>query len=213
MPISNEKKIVFVHIPKTSGTSIEAMLGLKNDRNNSNYSNLMGRINPDIKKALSCRSNYLQHLTFSEIVKLLGPESIMDYTKFTVVRNPWDRLVSCYCNMDSNLVRVALESGIKLADMSFHDFVESTLSIEHVHLVPQHEFVSQAHGQSLNRVFKFEFLHELHRFMNDEMGISNSMPRLNSSKRDSYRNYYDKNLVQIVAERYKADIDMFNYEF
>lgn len=189
-------------------------MGLRNGNNQSEQDQLYGRISPDIKKTLACQTNYFQHLTFSEVAKLNGIESTKDYTVFTVVRNPWDRMVSCYRNMDPNMVSVALESSIELANMTFADFVEATESLEHTHLTPQHEFISQSNGRSIDRVFKFEALDELRQFMSDEVGVVNPMPRLHSSTRESsYRNYYDEVLVQAVASRYKEDIEMFNYEF
>lgn len=69
--ISHEHKFIFVHIPRTGGTSIEQQFGhnLKNGRKHWNLQN--------------CK-NYLDYQTFN------------NYFKFSFVRNPWSRMVSLY---------------------------------------------------------------------------------------------------------------------
>jgi len=70
--ISHKYKCIFVHIPRSAGTLIEYTI-IGNDWWN---------INPQTK-----------HL-FSQTAKNLYKDYWYDYFKFSVVRNPWDRLVS-----------------------------------------------------------------------------------------------------------------------
>ena len=64
MPISHKSKIIFVHIPKTGGGTIEKTLGIYGNDNNGNletdYSILYGQH----------KNKFLQHLTISEIKEL-----------------------------------------------------------------------------------------------------------------------------------------------
>lgn len=69
--IDHDTKCIFVHIPKTGGTSIEEAFGYS-------YSDLM----------------YEKHLTPEEYVSEFGQDIWDSYFKFTFVRNPWDRMVS-----------------------------------------------------------------------------------------------------------------------
>jgi hypothetical protein len=71
--ILDKHKILFIHIPRTGGTSVE---------NHFNYQSKHGW-NPKNS----------QHLTLEEYS---NHYNLDDYFKFTVVRNPWDRLVSWY---------------------------------------------------------------------------------------------------------------------
>ena len=83
--ISYDKKFIFVHINKTAGTSMEKALadyGVKKLEEKS-----------DLKFELNY--NQSQHFNCDEYKKYLGSE-YDDYFKFTVVRNPFDRVVSYY---------------------------------------------------------------------------------------------------------------------
>ena len=68
-----DKKIIFIHIPRTGGTSVEK------------YFNFKTSTDWKIKTA--------QHLTLAEYDNHYDLDK---YFKFTIVRNPWDRLVSWY---------------------------------------------------------------------------------------------------------------------
>lgn len=69
--IDHEHKVIFVHIPKTGGTSIERVFGHQQDI-----------------------PSHIKHLAGHEIESLLGKDTCRSYFKFTFVRNPWERMVS-----------------------------------------------------------------------------------------------------------------------
>lgn len=73
--ILHKKKVLFVHIPRTGGSSIENYFGFEGNSN--------------IKKL-----DTAQHATLQEYLQ--GYPNAESYYKFSVVRNPWDRLVSWY---------------------------------------------------------------------------------------------------------------------
>ena len=214
MPISHSHKCVFVHIPRTSGTSTEQLLGMRNENNTVDQKKLYGKIPSQLKQKLSCCSNYYQHLTWREITQISDPRVIETYSSFAVIRNPWDRLVSCYFNMDPDLVCCAREKGIELEGKSFSEFVEVVENINHVHLLAQYEFVkANSSGRDLDRVFRFESLSEYIRFLWGGLGKETPYPNLKSTGRLHYREYYDVELRERVAVRYKQDIELFGYEF
>jgi len=71
--ILHDKKIIFIHIPRTGGTSVEEYFQFKHQH--------------------GWKPDTAQHLTLKEYSDHYDVE---DYFKFTIVRNPWDRLVSWY---------------------------------------------------------------------------------------------------------------------
>lgn len=78
--VSHSHKFVFIHIPKTGGTSIAHALApygivLRGSQNRS--------------------SLYFKHASAVDIERMLG-EECASYFKFSVVRNPWDWAVSNY---------------------------------------------------------------------------------------------------------------------
>ena len=89
MPINNRLKIVFVHIPKTGGSSIEEsldMYGFQNSGENSIF-------DPTI-----LFGHELQLMTADEIFAYLEANRFdpYKYLWISVVRNPFDRFVSEY---------------------------------------------------------------------------------------------------------------------
>ena len=81
--IIDKHKIIFVHIPKNAGTSVKNLFSKKLERP-------------------------FQNKTINEIKKE-NPKAYNSYRKFTVVRNPYDRVISWYAyqnryRLDKNLV-------------------------------------------------------------------------------------------------------------
>ena len=94
MPLYFNKKIVYIHIPKTRwGSSIEQFLKVNDGVDKINCDNLFG-----VDQNL-INDHSLQHCSYSEIVNIvnkLNTINLDECTIFTVVRNPYDRLVSEY---------------------------------------------------------------------------------------------------------------------
>ena len=70
--ISHEHKFLFIHIPRTGGTSIESQFNCKENKEKN------------------------KHWTLSYWRKTLDRETFDDYFKFAFVRNPWDLMISKY---------------------------------------------------------------------------------------------------------------------
>ncbi len=73
--VSHKHKCIFVHIPRTGGTSIEHAFGVYHDKP-------------------SPALVYKKHHTPQECMDELGAEVWNNYFKFTFIRDPWERMVS-----------------------------------------------------------------------------------------------------------------------
>lgn len=98
--ISYDKKFVFVHIPKTGGTSIRHALTPYCDGLNATT-----RLTNKISRRLAGRSIFRSldlelpldgHASALDYKNFMGDEVFRDYFKFAIVRNPFDLHVSNY---------------------------------------------------------------------------------------------------------------------
>lgn len=181
-------------------------------------------------------SSDVHDLPFPSVPKpLLRSPLYADFYKFVIVRNPWDRLVSCYCNkigppevtnqsLEKGVAREFLRSGFRgkgnfWGGMSFSDFVDSVSRIDDRHA--ESHFRSQSFGLDdmirtgrMNYVGRFENLERDFREICAEGGIPHrALARHNvSTKKGHYTEYYTRETWDVVKERYSADIELFGYE-
>ncbi|MFK7983614.1 MAG: sulfotransferase family 2 domain-containing protein [Saprospiraceae bacterium] len=139
------------------------------------------------------------------------------YFRFAFVRNPWDRLVSCWLNkvVKANYYQFSEEKLIAMQD--FKNFVGYVAQIDvktcdDAHIRLQASMIDLNHVDFVGRFERFEvdFRKVLDILGIDEIEIS----KKNASKnRKSYHTYYDEKTKEKVAEIYKKDIQIFNYQF
>lgn len=152
------------------------------------------------------------------------------YTSFAFVRNPWDRLVSCYANKLSQkhlfqgperrgTLKALQRAGVYSQQISFADFVKAVSLIPDIeanrHFRSQHCFLTDRSGALMpDRVYRFEQLSEDFAALVSEFGLSAvELPHKKSTARRDYREYYTPELRDMTARRYARDIELFGYEF
>jgi len=145
------------------------------------------------------------------------------YFKFCFVRNPWDRLVSCYQQkileapwVNRSLNHPGFRWDLVRKKASFKEFVlEITNTNENLekdtHWAPIHSFIPVS---KLDFIGKIENFQEDVNVVCDKIGIPHQkLPHLNKTKHKHYTEYYDDETRQIIAEKYARDIDSFGYKF
>lgn len=193
--IIHEHKAIFVHIPKTAGTSIECLFGINVfDDITLNQNTFTGW---DGYKQM-----YIQHCSIQQILDW----SMMDlsnYFSFTFVRNPWDRIVSDY-----------LFFKIR-SDMSLKEFILEEGVFDPTHVLPQMYFIKKRNGEiGLDFIGRFENLQCDFNTVCDKIGIERqTLPHMLKKQREHYSFYYDDETVELIAKKYKEDIEYFGYEF
>jgi hypothetical protein len=159
-------------------------------------------------------SAFLQHLSLQELVALHAPGALAGYFSFSVVRNPWDRMVSIYRRTDPHLLEHARGLGIELGNLPFDEFLARVAGVTHAHLAEQSGFVCDDAGRLLvDFVARFETLAGDFEAVCRRLRIDVALPRLNTSQHEDYRSYYDERTRAVVAERYARDIAAFDYAF
>ena len=172
----------------------------------------------------------IHKLNFPCVPKYKIRAKYQDYFRFCFVRNPWDRLVSCYKDKinygpghvyeryQNGFVRYLTAEGHFKPDMSFVDFVEVVCQIPDEsaegHFRSQHKFVEDEAGNNLVEfVGKFESMDRDFEVVRQRLGLKGSVPHLRKTGSKPYWEYYDDRTTAMVATRYQEDIRRFNYEF
>ena len=164
---------------------------------------------------------------------VVGPTAYPGMFSFAFVRNPWDRLVSCYRDKILGQApdfthfhparRVAFclaRFDIFEAGMPFDRFVEAVSDIPDAdadgHFRSQYTFVSNGSGDIvLEFVGRFESLQTDFLSVCERLGIAPlHLPRVQVTKpRAPYAEYYTPRLRDLVADRFRSDLELFGYQF
>lgn len=190
----DQQRAIFVHIPKCAGISICRAL----------FGNLAGG-----------------HTSLAEYCEMFEPRALLNYFKFTIVRNPWDRVLSAYSFLKKGGMDAADRewSAAELTGYDdFEQFVACWLTRDNrwrgLHFYPQTYFVDPGrYPVSLDFVGRFETLTDDFPVIADRMGLDVTLERLNGSGRRDYRDYYSPHTRDIVASVYAEDIRRFDYQF
>ena len=176
--IIDEYKCIFIHIPKNAGTSIEEYFG-----------NGSVRIQPS------------KHADIYEI-KARFKNSYNKYRKFTIIRNPYDKMESWYFYLKRNL-------GENYNIIEFNDWIKDPSKFWHANdpisfLKPQCDWID-----STVEIIKFENLKDdLNNFFNKKINL----PITNKSNHSHYLDYYNSDSLNIIYNRYEKDFNKFNYK-
>lgn len=149
------------------------------------------------------------HLGLQQVRPYLG-EEVASYFKFGFVRNPFDRFVS-YCAFMTR-ANGAFERDPKGV---MRHLLFKAPPAAHILFRPQHELLVDGDG-----VLLADFVGRVERMQDDydeacrRIGIATTaLGKVNSSRRGDYRDYYDAELVEGVAARYRRDLELFDYVF
>jgi hypothetical protein len=205
VPVDHDRNLLFIHIPKTGGTTILTSLGLWQSQRSANLRTLFGDFG----------GIDLQHLTLSQAEQFLTPAEFAQYYKFSFVRNPWDRAVSA-----------ALWQG-RFPDEGIRDLRDYIGWAERVnrigarraydaHALPQSAFVTTPNGSvGVDHIGRFEnFARDLQRILGRFVKLSHPLPQnLRRDDRRDYREFYGGDLQGRVAALYAEDVARFGYAF
>ncbi len=140
--------------------------------------------------------------------------------KFSLVRNPLERLWSCYKNKvldpyHNNGENIFWNHGITL-DMSFDEFVHCVATIPdnkiNRHLKSQCWYLYDQNQCLADYIARFETLSNDWLTLVTKFGLPN-LPHANpsSTQKQSYKDSYSKPTAQLAFNRYKRDVEVLGY--
>lgn len=214
MIISRGRRYIFVHIPKTGGTAMALALeerAMADDILIGDTPKARRRRNR--LKDLQARGQLWKHSMLSDIDGVVAPGELDDFLIFTLVRNPWDRMVSYYHWLTAQSFDHA---AVKLAQaLPFSDFVKHPMTQASLSRNPAARYVTDALGQERKALFlRLEHLAEDIAPLEAHLGFSLAPGHVNRSDRAAdYRGYYDGETEAVVARICADDIARFGYAF
>lgn len=204
------KKILFVHINKSCGGVIT-----------KNFS----------KNGETLITNC--HRTLIDMLNIAKNKYNIDKNElfiFTIVRNPWERMLSMYLFYHKNNYNCPeFFSGDEHIDDDFNKWIQYIYSSKfdktRIHggvNIFTHCFSNQLNWvkdsdnniiKNIN-IYKIEDL-DLDFFLKNTLGLSNvdSETRVHSTKHNHYSNYYNDESIKLVKNHYIEDIEFFGYQY
>ena len=190
--IDHKNKFIFIHIPKTGGSSIESIF------------------HPSIiTKTGICKDIPNKHYTLDSLLKNKEIE-LSKFFSFSFIRNPWDKILSHYLFF--------IKGGFDHRG-SFFNFVKYYCDTNHKgwknnDFLPQFNYLSLDNSLAIDFIGKFENLQEDFDVVCDKIGVARKqLPYTNKTQHKHYTEYYDDETREIVAQKYAKDIEYFGYEF
>ncbi|WP_417728939.1 sulfotransferase family 2 domain-containing protein [Roseovarius sp.] len=213
MIISPGRGYIFVHIPKTGGTAMALALEAR-----ARADDILIGDTPKARRrrarlrGVQARGRLWKHATLTDIDGFVSPEAIEAAFTFTLVRNPWDRMVSYYHWLRGQAFD---HSAVRLAkDTDFAGFLAAPKTQIALRTHPARHYMTAADGREHCRLYI-----RLEQFEADaaplwaHLGFTLDLERVNASERGCYRDYYGRREARIVADCAAEDIARFGYRF
>lgn len=211
MVLSNDPPFLFIHVPKTAGSSIEESLF---HYQSFDYSRVTHGISLQFK-------NYLNDDYFFSLFK------------FGFVRNPWDLQVSCWRYYIRNWsVNMTFQEYLdwkffgSITDMLDRVPKEENIQPEtllsnafYIHRTPQtYYFIDEVGNYLVDYIGSFENIKTHYDNICQKLSIlDNFLPFTNSSLIDDetrdYKKYYDDRTKELIRSRFAMDIMLYGYKF
>ena len=181
--VCERSKYIYMKAAKTAGTSI-----------------LRGTLEQNYSDIFHFKD---QPNEFQEWLDRITDEELKNYFIFSVVRNPWDRLVSV-----ATYFKIPFKEFIRNID-----FYNNELNIK-VHALPLIQYTHIGDSQFVDFICRFENLQHDINLVFERIGINKQhLPYLNKSEHLHYSHYYTQNEIEKVRQIYKNDIKHFGYSF
>lgn len=216
MIVSHRHRFVFVKTRKTAGTSMELHLSrftgpgdiltplTPEDETLRRERGLPGPCNWQRQDG---QPDFRNHMPAADIRAAIGADAWRDYFTFTIERNPWDKVVSAYF----------FHKARRGLDIAFDDYVRTweRLPIN----FPLYMDTAEPPAVLVDRVYRYEELDAVVADLAQRFGwpAEQSLPfRAKSHFRPgerNYRDYYDAETRELVAQKFRPEIDLLGYTF
>ena len=134
--------------------------------------------------------------------KLITPEEWDSYFKFTIERNPWDKVISYYY--------------YRFANKSFHVTFQKFMNDWNWDICYNWPLYTENDEIKVDYIMKFENIKEEMEFISEKIGKNIELlneNRFRPKEEKDYRQFYNQKNKKKIEKVFKKEIDYFNYKF
>ena len=217
----SKRKHFFIHIPKNGGMTIRRSTAVsksiqvahRNTHKSEMYSNML----LETMKSSGDHHGY-EHARYRDIH---DQYKMGNYKFFAITRNPWSRVASRFM-----FAKASMELGKVHAPKGYADISSLEAFLEERHIWGGEEYywhrairgwynafdhVCDESGNVMCNMLRLEHLDEdCTKYFSL---VKMTEPRNVTAIKYSYKDLYDSNTIQIVADWYKKDIEYWGYDF
>jgi chondroitin 4-sulfotransferase 11 len=185
--INEEYKFIRIHIKKTGGRSLWAIFPQADD----------------------------SHAPWREYHSLLR-DNIKNYFVWTIVRNPWERLLSHFFYQKIEVGNVHTDDFVRFVEDIYMPYKFKIGPYYNYETGPQLDYLTDESGE-----LAVDYIAYLPNISNDFEKIKKRLrfpaewnyPHCGSNKHEDYRSYYNKLTVKYVYDMYEKEIEFFGFDF
>ena len=238
MIISHQYSFIFIHIPKNGGSSIEIAFSAQH----SKWDDLVlggSSLGQVLEQPFQKKFNIGKHSTLTNIAQLYNWDKLRSYYIFTLVRNPYDRIVSLW-----NYLSQKVDSLCDKLECSKDDLFEFSLDEEKVSMYPvlawkgiqaclessnldqflrhekfpmapsakpQMKWIQHPDKSFKIHIFKLEELPTCCKALKSNLGLDLSIPRANISRKKMRSTDMTRESRDFIKKLYSEDFRVLGY--
>ena len=218
--ISHKHKLIFIHIPKCAGTSIEIALGLTPrdapfgyqdhrtlvDHQPVSWRHLLTQ--PGINSYFRKRK-YRRHPNPS-VKAALTTRQFQDYRKFAVIRDPWSRALSFYNSTNDASASERVDPHER--KLGFYRFLQA--NIGRGFLKSQLHWLQKVDGTlGVDTLLRFDSLQTEWSSFTKDLGFALNLPHTLHRNASTQHDLFTDEAALLIEEYYSAEIDRFNFQY